>query len=405
MKKSRSWKYAELRPALAIIALLGCCSAGAEEPAPTDTSATTAPAKNWQIHGFASQGFIHTDENNFYGESSDGGSFDYYEVGVNGLWQFNDRFSVSGQILAREAGETDDGKLRLDYGFFDYRFINMDAARAGMRIGRVKNPLGFYNETRDVLFTRPSILLPQSIYLEGTGIRELLFSSDGIQFYSDWDHDQHHTAFKMNIARDTEASDQTRKNFTSGSLPPGVMLDNLDINDLFFMQVLDEIDGGRIRLALSYLTGTVDATFVPAFIPPAAIDAEFITLSGQYNQERWSLTSEYSLTSTEIDFFGMADKSRSEGIYLQGQYRLTPEWTGLLRYDLSYGDRNDRGDSDARDVTAGLSWTPKPSWIVMGEYHYIHGSNGDAGIPRVDNEGSQIQPRTRLFAMMVGYRF
>ena len=30
----------------------------------------------------------------------------------------------------------------------------------GIRLGRMKTPLGFYNDTLDVPFTRPSILLP-----------------------------------------------------------------------------------------------------------------------------------------------------------------------------------------------------------------------------------------------------
>jgi hypothetical protein len=386
--------------------LLAAGAAMAAE-APADEAAA---AKNYQIHGFASQGYINTDGNNFYGESRGGGSFDYYELGLNGLWQFRERLSVSGQLLAREAGKTDDGDVRVDYLFFDYRFINMDAARAGLRLGRVKNPLGFYNESRDVIFTRPSILLPQSVYLEGTGIREILFSSDGLQLYGDWDHDRHHTAFKMNFAKSDKVSEQTRENFLSGagSALPGFTVDNMRISDLFFTQVMDEVDGGRMRFALSYVRAKLTADLISTLfpIPPAdvSLESDIITLSAQYNQERWSLTSEYSLTSSDFDIAGMSDEGRSEGIYLQGQYRLTPEWTGLLRYDLSYGDRNDRGDSDARDATAGLSWMPKANWIVMGEYHYIHGSNGNAGIPNIDNPGGTTN-RTRLLALMLGYRF
>lgn len=404
MKRSRSWKCADFVRALPFVAAM----AGGTAPAAEAPAGETAAAKNYQIHGFASQGYIDTDDNNFYGESR-GGSTDYYEVGVNGFWQIAEKASLSGQLLARDAGETDDGDIRVDYLFLDYRFINMEAARAGLRVGRVKNPLGFYNEARDVVFTRPSILLPQSIYLEGTGVREILFSSDGIQLYGDWDHANHHTAFKMNFAKSNEASDQTKKNFLSGGGGiPGFSLDSMRISNLFFTQVMDEIDGGRLRFALSYVRATITADLVSTLfpIPPlvANLDTDIIALSGQYNQERWSLTSEYSLTNTSSDFAGTSDRSRSEGIYLQGQYRLTPELTGLLRYDLSYGDRNDRGGSDARDATAGLSWAPTYNWIVMGEYHYIHGSSGDSSVPGIDNPGGATN-ETRLLALMVGYRF
>jgi hypothetical protein len=290
----------------------------------------------------------------------------------------------------------------------------MNAAHAGVRLGRVKNPIGFYNESRDVLFTRPSILLPQSVYLEGIGIRELLFSSDGLQFYSDWDHEQHHTSFKMNFAKSDEVSKQTRKNFLGGTggsgqggAYAGFTLNSLRITDMFFAQLMDEFDGGRMRFGLSYLSATLNAQLESPQLPAPLdidLDSNIIVLSGQYNQEFWSLTSEYALTTTKFNSSGQGERSRSEGLYLQGQYRMTPEWTGLLRYDLSFADRNDRGSTDARDVTAGLDWSPNQSWVVMGEYHYIHGSNAASSIPGVDNpEG--VSKRTNMLVMMVGYRF
>jgi hypothetical protein len=47
-----------------------------------------------------------------------------------------------------------------------------------MRVGRIKTAYGLYNTTRDVPFTRPSIVLPQSIYFERT--RNLTVSADGV---------------------------------------------------------------------------------------------------------------------------------------------------------------------------------------------------------------------------------
>ena len=78
----------------------------------------------------------------------------------------NLQFSVQG--LSRTAGEGSPGNIRLDYGFIDYTFSNQENSQFGIRLGRMKNPLGFYNDTRDVPFTRPSILLPQSIYFDRT---------------------------------------------------------------------------------------------------------------------------------------------------------------------------------------------------------------------------------------------
>ena len=52
----------------------------------------------------------------------------------------------------RDAGISDDGSARLDYALADYRLLSEATAQAGLRAGKVKNALGFYNETRDVVW-------------------------------------------------------------------------------------------------------------------------------------------------------------------------------------------------------------------------------------------------------------
>ena len=91
--------------------------------------------------------------------------------------------------------------------------------------------------------------------------------------------------------------------------------------------------------------------------------------------ERYSVTAEYLLTRFEGRFNGVSNRSSSDGIYVQTDYRFAPEWTGMLRYDLTFSDRNDRdgreyadetgGDRSerfARDLTIGLKWLPDEHW-------------------------------------------
>lgn len=395
MTQSRRYRYADILGrscALSAALLLTCAQALAGEH-------DASEPRQYQIHGFASMGYLKSSGNNFYGDSTDG-SFDYYEMGINGNIQFSPKFSAAGQLMARDAGETDDGKIRVDYAYLDYQFITLDTSRAGARLGRVRNPLGFYNESRDVLFTRPSILLPQSIYLEGTGVREILFSGDGLQMYSDWDHDLHHTAFKLNFIKSTDVSKTTRENFTGGG---GFNVQDMQLNSPLYLQILHERDGGQLRFAASMIRAELDATL--SFMGmgfPATIDSEIVALSAQINREKWSLTSEYSITSTEFGFGGGSSESRSDGMYLQGEYRYSPEWSWLMRYDVAYSNRNNRGTSDSRDTTVGATWNFRPNWILMGEFHNI---DGTAGIPRIDNPNPPLEPRTKLFALMLGYRF
>ncbi len=63
----------------------------------------------------------------------------------------------------------------------------------------MKNPLGFYNDTRDVPFTRPSILLPQSIYFDRT--RKLAIAADGVHLYGEYRSDYGDVSFQAGVVR------------------------------------------------------------------------------------------------------------------------------------------------------------------------------------------------------------
>lgn len=117
-----------------------------------------------QIHGFASQAYIYTSDNDVFGNSDDNGSSGFTEIGINALLRPLPRLQFSAQGLSRRAGQGTSATPRLDFAVADYRLYSQDTNQFGIRVGRLKNPFGFYNDTRDVAFTRPSILLPQSIY-------------------------------------------------------------------------------------------------------------------------------------------------------------------------------------------------------------------------------------------------
>jgi hypothetical protein len=151
-----------------------------------------------QVHGFASQGVVNTSDNRFFGNSPST-SFDFTELGVNASYQASPRLLFSGQILARRAGEMYDGTPSLDYGLMDFSFVSDAEKRLGVRIGRIKNPFGLYNETRDVPFTRPGIFLPQVIYYDK--IRNVLLSYDGAMLYGDLFRPQGNLSLSLGAGR------------------------------------------------------------------------------------------------------------------------------------------------------------------------------------------------------------
>jgi len=134
-----------------------------------------------QLHGFFTQNAINTSGNNMYGDSKNSVSTDYSEAGLNAYYTPFEKVSFSMQVLYRNAGEVDNDKVDIDYAFVDFNLNEYESGDYGLRLGRVKNPLGLYNETRDVAFTTPSIILPQGIYYDRS--RALLRATDGAEFH------------------------------------------------------------------------------------------------------------------------------------------------------------------------------------------------------------------------------
>lgn len=377
-------------------------------------SANAAGFDSLQIHGFASQAFIQTSDNNFFGDSDDGGTFDFRELGLNASLRPLPYLLLSAQLLSRSAGETDDGDPRLDYGFVDYSFVSDGSSRLGLRLGRIKNPLGLYNETRDVPFTRPSILLPQSIYFDRT--RNLALSANIAQVYGEHWTQFGDVSFQFGAGEPIVDDLSTEVGLLGRDLP-GELEEDLS----FIGRVLYERDGGRIRLALSGAQANVDydpgAPF-PNDLLPGSFRFEPLIASAEYNTQYWSLTTEYALRKFQFrDLGAIPDGSiTGESFYIQGVYRFNAKWEGLLRYDVLYTNKDDRGGSEfaaatglpahsrfAKDLTVGLTWHVTPSFMVRAEYHNI---NGTAWLTPLDNPDiTETEEHWDLFAIQASYRF
>ena len=368
---------------------------------------------NLQMHGFLSQGWVWTSDNDFFGDSQDG-SFDYTELGVNASWHIPDNLLFSGQILSRRAGQGDDGDLQIDYAFVDYGLPFDELGRAGVRVGRVKNAFGFYNQTRDVIFTRPGILLPQSVYFDRT--RDLSLSSDGLYLYAEKFTES--GGFYLDIgAGQVQVGEQELETATFATEVPG----EFDSDVSYVARLLYESPGAAFRAALSYARVELDYQPASQFdLLPGTLQFEPWIASLQYNTEYWSLTGEYGRRKIRLADFGSPIDTdfTSEYYYLQANYRITPEWDVMVRYDNLIADVNDPDGSRfaetnpfglpsygqfARDWTLGLNWSPMSDLTVRTEFHHI---DGTGWIPTLDNtDPTRLERRWNMVLMMIGYRF
>jgi hypothetical protein len=113
-----------------------------------------------QIHSFASQSFLSSNDNSYLTLDTSHGSFGFTDGGVNASSQVTDRFRVGAQGYFRKLGSLNTGQVYLDWAVADYRFKSW----FGMRVGKVKTALGLYNDTQDQDALHTWALLPQSMY-------------------------------------------------------------------------------------------------------------------------------------------------------------------------------------------------------------------------------------------------
>lgn len=337
-----------------------------------------------QVHGFFSLTLVNTSDNNFFGQSDDRISNNFSEVGLNSSWRLTPDVQVSAQLLSHRAGGTDDGGVRLDYGLLDWTAMSSEQGRGGVRLGRVKTAYGLYNKTRDVPFTRPSIILPQSIYFDRT--RNLTVSADGAEIYLEHYDEAGSLSASFALGQpqtDTEAATVA----LVGLNPPG----HLDAKLAPDFQAIYEGAGGRYRLGFTALH--LDLRYKPGYADRLGSGRFKLTpliFSAQYNAENWSLTSEYASRRISVKDFGpyfYNGDAVGESYYLQGTYRLAPKWEALLRYDVYYADKNDRDGSDfaaatglpgftryAKDWTVGVRFDVTPQFMLRAEAHRVDGT-------------------------------
>lgn len=229
-----SWFGKSIPAALALVAF----------PFTSAQGAGTLADPRWQIHGFASQTLISTTDNNFFGSTDDSVSPDFRELGLNASYRPDPNWLIAAQVVSRRAGEVDDGKPRLDFAFVDYGVVSGPGGRTSVMLGKVKNPLGLYNTTRDVAFTRPSILLPQSIYFDRA--RNVGLSSTGIHVLAEMVGENSVLETQFGVAIPDLADNSTEYAFL-GRDRPGEFSGDLSV----IGRVLYDIDGGRWRVALT----------------------------------------------------------------------------------------------------------------------------------------------------------
>lgn len=367
---------------------------------------------NFQYHGFFSQSYTKSVQNNFFGTSSGAGSFAFRELGLNASVRPLPNVQTAVQALYREAGGSDTGEPRVDFFVVDYRPVNAEAFNFGVRAGRIKNPLGLYNDTRDVAFTRPSVVLPQSIYFDR--VRDLGLSSDGAQLYFDSRSPWGEIGLQLHAAK-PRFSDDTEVALFSANLPG-----TLDADTSYMWRLVSELFDGQVKFAVSqaFVNMSYHATTNESN-GNSALSFDPIIVSLQMRAQNWGVTTEYARRRFKFDNMAVPNKQQTgESYYVQLHYVVVDNIRLFGRYDTTYLNVQDRNGEDyavltngtrpafsqfSKDAALGAQLETGKNWLFMIEQHWVEGT---AWLPFQDNpDQTSLQRKWWMFNLLVSYRF
>jgi hypothetical protein len=359
-----------LRAAVSIVALTALTVSTPARAADLDSGGSPIPL---EVHGFVSQGFIRSTGNDYLVSDSEGGSFNFNEVGINFSSQLTDRFRVGIQLFAYDLGTLGNYTVNADWYSMDYRLRDW----FGIRVGRLKMPLGLYNDVSDIDAARTPILLPASLYPATN--RDFFLAQTGAEIYG-YLSSQRMGALEYRLFGGSVAI----------NLPTQLALQVPDLT-------IPYVAGGRLmwetpleglRIGVTGLVLKADITVIPpapgveytekqiiysgyASIEYAAHD---LLLQAEGVQERRETT----ITSTPSPTTAIV----SEGGYGLAAYRVTRWLQPGLYYSFYYANRNlgsqingtTNGENIQDDLAATLRFDINAFWLIKLEGHYMHGT-------------------------------
>lgn len=392
-----------------------------------------ASGSSIDIHGFISQGYLKTDENNYMTDTKDG-SFQFNEMGINfGTWVASG-LRVGMQFFARDMGDIGEDEVEIDWAFGDYRWRDW----LGIRVGKLKIPLGFYNETRDMDMLRTSVLLPTSLYSETN--RETINAMKGAGIYGDI-YSERLGGFSYQFLAGTSdigTDSAVAKSAEGASLSTAPMkVDDIEAGeDQYVYSIMWDTPVTGLRIGTSFLHARMDMyahltqsvpgppdfsttppTF-PVYVAGTTVHTDLESMDIRY------FSTEYSIgdvvlsgeclqmnRKTRMKIFSgpMAEKdftmdmdTDSIGYYGSISYRPFVNFSVATYYSEFFSDEDDKDGENfspsykawLKDFCISLSYDVTSNWVVKIEGHHMDGvaflfpqdNIGDSGVPEYEKE-------------------
>lgn len=359
------------------------------------------------VHGFVSQGFLKSTQNNYLAESK-GGSFEFTEVGLNVTKSVTDELRIGIQLFSRDLGPIGNYRPQVDWFYLDYRFWDW----LGLRAGRTKLPFGLLNEVNDIDAARVPALLPQSIY--PAEARDYLLAQTGAELYGyvplgapgSLEYRLYGGTIFIDFSSNPAVSNPSVPYVVGGRLMWITPINALQLGgSVQALKLKGNILPPPELISYYQAQGVLPADFVgsialdmPVLLWVASIEYApgDLYLAAEYC--RWQVN---ATTSPEV-LTEAERKQSSERFYVMGSYRVNSWFTPGVYFSGYFPLMNDRSgdfraaqpggfkpDAYQHDFAVTLRYDLATNWIMKAEFHAIHGT---AALSSSLNPG----PRTSL---------
>ena len=310
-----------------------------------------APVEKFTIHGYLTQAFAKSDSEQVLGIPKDG-TTDYRRAAV--LIRFTPTtkdalvIQLAHRRLAYSPSMGFEPEVKIDWAFYERKL----GADTSLRVGRIPQPMGLFNETRYVGTLLPFYRTPYNFYQEGSFTSETV---DGL-------------ALRRSI------SPETSWNAEASVYGGGFSMVEQTDNGLVRPRAEKTVGGqlwlntpvNGLRLGLGAQRFDVTGT---ALVSDGKDSWKSYYASGEYAGTRVKLRSEYRKTmihDADVNFWTY---------YVYGGVNVTSRLSIHGQFDTS---KLDFGTSRGRfevpkyyeDKTMGVTFSARPDVVLKGEYHW-----------------------------------
>lgn len=333
-----------------------------------------------EAHGFVSFGYLRTWENNWLADDTIDGTDEFWEAGLNVVARPWDRVRVGAQLFVRDLGAYDNGQVQLDWAYVDVRVHDL----LDVQGGRVKIPIGLYNETQDLDVANTAVFLPQSVY--PIRLREIMVSIDGGKLGGFLDLPTGgltYALFGGTKQLDDDGSYATYIGQTARMTPEELSVDAIYGGMLHWDT---PIEGLAVRLSTYQNRDTIiegesffgDTTFTT--------DSARYMASIEWDGRDWTFASEYLYLTIDGDSVaGVIERPYEfdyHGGYAAATWHLTSWFDWYAAVEYRHTDILGVGTNHDWSWITAVNLLPLRNWSLKAEYQY---HDGTVGVQSSDN--------------------